>query len=134
MTDKTLKLLWSATESREIEATAIIDDIDIHRPFTVNLVTGEIVYDTKTWTASHIPTGTKLVSLITPPWSAKGAKKNTVPQLKQWARLVQDGAPTAWALMSTFEFGKSNLVGDERVAGTMIIEASRAAWAEVRGD
>lgn len=126
----TVKLAYNGG-AQEIEVAAIIDDIAIHRPFTVHLETGEIVYDTKIWTASHIPTGTKLVSLITPPYRGK---KNTVPQLKQWARLVQDGAPTAWALMSTFEFGKSNLVGDERVAGTMIIEASRAAWAEVRGD
>ena len=125
MTDKTVKLAYNGG-AQEIEVAAVVDDIVIHRPFTVRLDTGVISYEVKEWTASHIPTGTKLHSLL--------PKKPTLAELKRWGRLVQDEAPAAWALMSTFEFGKVKLVGDERVVGTMIIEASRKAWAEVRGD
>ena len=128
MTTQTVKLKCNGG-AQEIEVVATLDDIAIHRPFTVRPDTGVISYQVKAWTASHVPTGTKLQSLL-----PSYPKAPTLAELKRWARLVQDEAPAAWALMSTFEFGKDRLVGDERVVGTMIIEASRKAWAEVRGD
>lgn len=117
-------LNWDG-KPREIEVKAVIDDIAIHRPFNVDLATGVVGYNNRSWTASHIPTGTKLVSLIT-------RRDVKLDELKRWARLVQDAEPAAWAVMSTFEFGKSKLEGDERDVGTLIIAASRAAWEKVR--
>lgn len=124
----TVKLAYNGG-AQEIEVAAVVDDIVIHRPCTVNLGTGVTSYEAKEWTVSHVPTGTKLHSLL-----FCYPKKPTLAELRRWARIVQDEAPAAWALMSTFEFGKTNLAGDERVVGTMVIDASRKAWLEVRGD
>lgn len=135
MTAKTATLVWNHDKPIEVVVNAIIDDIAIHRPFTVNLTTGVIEYDDTVWTASHVPTGTKLGSLIAPPWRARGRGKNTLAELKQWAQRVQDCAPAAWAVMSTFPFAKNGLVGDdERAVGRQIVDVSRTIWADIRGD